>query len=850
MKKANLKLCSLMMAASMLLAGCNNAVSTDTSADEKESTASTSISTTESTYHTTDAIETTETTDMATETTTTTETTTATETESDLPVVDPTKYTDLELSQEALYDKMMGGWIGQMVGVAWTASTEFDVGGSILPANGFPTWKPEMIGNAYEQDDVYVEIPFLDAMKEHGAFCDPLYMSEKFADSLFNLWHANAAARKNLNAGFSWYDAGHYLINPHADDIDWQIECDFLGSMYPGLVNEAAERAFEIGHMIGYGDGVYGGVFVTAMHAAAYTARSIEEIVNAGVSVIPEGTEFRDVMDIVVKAYEDGKTWEEAWQLVETHCGKDDKCPEFNATSPKPSLNIDAKLNASYIAIGLLWGEGDFAKTVEISCRCGQDSDCNPSSAASILGNYYGASGIDEIYTSAIDYDTTLFDTTNYTLNDVVAINMDLTTEVLHAYGASEQNGTWTIKTNKSFEPVPYEQWADDFAADVIIQTLQNGAVKVIAGSTGTETLKSVVIDMGDGFTMYSGGYYHYAKTGTYNVKFTLLSDKGTTIQGEKTVEIEAIPSGKGITSAGDSALVYDGIIPYTGTPTAVQEQVEIKPASEGADVWAGIQFDGKFAINGLKFVEGKQNKKGGWFTETPTVEVLIDGEWVAVDATITPAYPGNSAEEQGNAFEQYRFTFKEIVCEGVRVIGKAGGSDPYISIGELIPRCDDIVTSKEFDNADSPIAISNLIVPTGSGSKDLLIICDGILDTKTYDTYNGKVFADVEFFGYQFREARTITKVIFTEGKHYSDGGWFKNGDIHIEALVNGEWKEVSASASPAYPNGDSQDAFGASYETYTFALTESLSCEGIRISGAAGGKDDFISINELIVQ
>ena len=104
MKKANLKLCSLMMAASMLLAGCNNAVSTDTSADEKESTASTSISTTESTYHTTDAIETTETTDMATETTTTTETTTATETESDLPVVDPTKYTDLELSQEALYD--------------------------------------------------------------------------------------------------------------------------------------------------------------------------------------------------------------------------------------------------------------------------------------------------------------------------------------------------------------------------------------------------------------------------------------------------------------------------------------------------------------------------------------------------------------------------------------------------------------------------------------------------------------------------------------------------------------------------------------------------------------------------
>jgi ADP-ribosylglycohydrolase len=103
-------------------------------------------------------------------------------------------------------------------------------------------------------------------------------------------------------------------------------------------------------------------------------------------------------MDDVVKAYKDGKTWEEAWQIVEDQCGKTDKCVDSREGASKPMINIDAKLNAAYIVIGLLWGEGDFAQTVEISCRCGQDSDCNPSSAASILGNYYGASGIDEIY--------------------------------------------------------------------------------------------------------------------------------------------------------------------------------------------------------------------------------------------------------------------------------------------------------------------------------------------------------------------------------------------------------------------------------------------------------------------
>ncbi len=851
MKKAMLKLSCFMMAATMFLTSCGNATTTDTTIGDTESTAGTSLSTTvadgtettESTHETTTGEET-------TEGTTPEETTTATETESECPVVDPTKYQDVEISEEELYDKMMGGWLGQMIGVAWTASTEFASTGSIMSTSRFPAWKPEMVSNAYVQDDVYVEIPFLDAMKEHGAFCSPLYMSEKFADSLFNLWHANADARKNLNEGYSWYDAGHYLINGHADDIDWQIECDFLGSMYPGLVNEAAERAFDIGHMICYGDGIYGGVFVTAMHAAAFTADSVGEIVDAGVSVIPEGTKFRDLMDDVVKAYKDGKTWEEAWQIVEDQCGKTDKCITSREGTQNASMNIDAKLNAAYIVIGLLWGEGDFAKTVEISCRCGQDSDCNPSSAASILGNFYGASGIDDIYKSKVNYDTTLFDATNYTLNEVVGINMDLTKEVLSAYGASENNGVWTIKTNKSYETVPFEQWADDFGADVIIKMLPSGIVKVVAGSTGTEKLKSTVIDMGDGGKMYSSGYYNYEKTGRYTIKYTFISEKGTEIKGEKTIEIKAIPSGKGITSSGDNTIIFDGTIPYSGTPDAVREQYELKPTAEGADVWAGIQFDAACAINGLKFVEGKQNKKGGWFAETPKLEVLIDGKWIQVDAEISPAYPGSTVEEQGEAFQPYRFSFDEIVCEGVRIIGKAGGSDPYISIGELIPRCDGVSYSTEFANADKPMPITSTISPTGSGSKDLLIICDGVIDNKTYDTYNSVALEDIEFFGYQFKKTRKVSTIAFTEGLHYTDGGWFKNGDINVEVLVNGEWKKAEATVSPAYPKGDSQGDFGASFETYTFTLKESVDCDGVRISGIAGGRGDFISINELVIQ
>jgi len=816
MKGTILKFFCLILAMTVLFTGCNGNPPDNTTAGTSDTTAGTTEGSTSAT-------------------------------EDSRPVVDPTKYNDAEISEDELYDKMMGSWLGQMIGVAWTASTEFAGTGTILP--GLTPWKPSMISNAYEQDDVYVEIPFLIAMEQNGAFCSPKYMADSFEDAKFPLWHANEAARKNLRAGFSWYDAGNYLINEHADDIDWQIECDFLGTMYPGLVNEAAERAYEIGHMICYGDGVYGGVFVSAMHAASYTAKSVQEIVDAGISVIPAGTKFRNLMDDVVEAYRSGKTWQEAWQIVEDQCGTTDKCVDCNAESLKPSMNIDAKLNAAYVAIGLLWGEGDFAETVTISCRCGQDSDCNPSSAASILGNFYGASGIDAIYKSQVDYDTKLFCETSYTLNQVVELNMSLTKEVITTYGASEKDGVWTVKTSKELETVPFEQWADDFGGDVIFKKFPNGLVQVIAGTTGKEALKSMEIDMGDGFTMYSGGCYSYKKTGTYTVKYTFVSEKGTVVTGEKTLTVEPILTGKGITSAGDSPLIFDDFTPYLTTAGAIQLQYEVKPASAGADVWAGIQFDKTFAVSGLKFSEGKQNNKGGWFAETPKIEVLVNGVWTAVESSAFPAYPGNSKSEQGDAFEQYLFTFDEVACDGVRIIGKAGGTDPYISIGELTPVYRPISASEEYDNASVQIPICNMMIPTGAGSRDLMLICDGVKGDKTYDTYNGKLHVGPDYVGYMFREARKVNTLTFTEGVHYTSGGWFQEGDIGVEVFIDGKWQKVSATASPAYPRGNSMADFGTGYETYTFTLAEGVLCEGVRIIGKGGGSSTFISVSELVV-
>ena len=739
-----------------------------------------------------------------------------------------------------------------MVGVTWSASTEFRWCGSIIPEGGMDKWTPAMINNGFGQDDIYVEIPFLDAMKENGALCDVSYMAEKFRDSQFPLWHANMWGRNNLRAGIPYPDSGHYLYNPCADDIDWQIECDFLGMMYPGLANASALRSFDIGHIMNYGDGVYGGVFITAMHAAAYTAGSIDEIVNAGISVIPENTEFRSLIEDVIASYEKGETWEECWQMLEDKWAYTDNCIGGAG-------NIDAKLNSAYVLIGLLWGEGDMAETIIISCRCGQDSDCNPSSAASILGNFLGAEKIEAQYKNGLDK-TRKFSNTNYTFYEAVELNFDLMKEVLLASGATLEGGVWTIPATKEYIPVPWEQWEDNFEVGVNVEHIGNGVVSIEMTKLGKEPLKSFYIDMGDGFTAdFSIAQYAYKKAGGYTVKWRAEAQDGTVVSHSRIitikeeVEVEGTPicSITAPTGGGskDVRVIFDGDVPPVGTNSSSQQYDTYTGAKEAVSVYAGVQFAKVYEISGVAFTEGKHFHDGGWFAEAPYIEILVGGEWKRVDAEISKPYPGNDFTSQGAFFETYTFTFgKTVECEGVRIAGMPGGKAYFISVGEIAPICE---MKNDFEN-DIIIPVCSVTKPEGSGAKDISVIFDGKVgtDAKTqYDTYTKTPVGGDAYVGCIYTSQKTVTGVIFTEGRHFENGGWFAGGEIRVEIFTGSEWKAVEAEISSPYPKGEKKADFGNDFEAYTLTLKAPAQCLGVRIAGKAGGTSEFISISELTV-
>lgn len=299
------------------------------------------------------------------------------------------------LSRASLEDKIRGGWAGQMIGVAYGAPTEFRSNGKI--GEWSLAWKAGMLENTIEQDDLYVEMTFAKVMDDHGIDAPIRAYGDAFRRSQYPLWHANAAARRLLNLGIRPPWTGHPKFNAHAHDIDFQIEADFIGLMCPGLPRFSNRLCNRVGRVMNYGDGLYGGMFVCGMYAAAFFESDLRKVVESGLACIPAESGYarliRDVLDTSGRFPAD---WHAVWHTIENKWNRDDPCPE-GALSP---FNIDARLNGAYIVLGLLYGGGDFEKTLEIATRCGQDSDCNPSSAGGILGVILGYQRIPPSFTT------------------------------------------------------------------------------------------------------------------------------------------------------------------------------------------------------------------------------------------------------------------------------------------------------------------------------------------------------------------------------------------------------------------------------------------------------------------
>jgi hypothetical protein len=336
--------------------------------------------------------------------------------------VDPAGYRRLPVKEYR--DKMKAGWIGQIAGVSWGAPTEFKFGDKIMPAEAMSPWQPRMINDAFGQDDLYVEMTFLRTMEQYGLDCSIRQAGIDFANSGYPLWCANDAGRKNLRRGIAPPDSSHPKFNGRPNDIDYQIEADYSGLIAPGMPNVAVALGEKFGRLMNYGDGLYAGQFIGAMYAAAFFETNVVAVVQAGLQAIPAGSQYAEMVRDMLKWSQEVPEWERCWQLCQ------DKYRRNPAYQKASNGGIDCKINGAYVLMGLLYGKGDPDRTIVIACRCGQDSDCNPSSAGGVLFATLGFAKLPDRFAKVLN-EQALFSHTAYNVPALIGVCEKLARQAL-----------------------------------------------------------------------------------------------------------------------------------------------------------------------------------------------------------------------------------------------------------------------------------------------------------------------------------------------------------------------------------------------------------------------------------
>ncbi len=296
--------------------------------------------------------------------------------------------------------KVYAGCLGKCIGVRfgapienWTYQQIQDHLGEItgyLPMTEAKVFQPD--------DDTNVPAILLHAVQDYS----PQVSAEEMGRTLLNylgdqhgsLWwggygiSSEHTAYLNLKSGIPAPLSGSLALNGEtvAEQIGGQIFSDLWGWLNPGRPQQAAEYARRAASVTHDGNGVYGGMFIAALVSAAFAERDPQRLVEAGLAVIPADSEYARLVRAVLDFYRQNPgDWRACYGFIQRRFGYH-RYPGIVPIIP----------NAGIVVMGLLYGQGDFSKAIQITNMGGWDTDCNVGNVGAIMGTAVGLAGIEE----------------------------------------------------------------------------------------------------------------------------------------------------------------------------------------------------------------------------------------------------------------------------------------------------------------------------------------------------------------------------------------------------------------------------------------------------------------------
>ena len=245
-------------------------------------------------------------------------------------------------------------------------------------------WADNIGSSSPTDDDTDYTVMSLRILESYGRDFSPDNVMEAWLSYLpiISCCTAERVAYKNAAQGILPPVTAVYN-NPFREWIGAQIRIDFYGYINPGEPEKAAEMAWRDASISHIKNGIYGAMFIAAMIACAFIHNDIKDIIETALQEIPEKCRLREKVIDVLGWYKDGMSDQEV--IDQIHSMYD----EYNGHHWCHAIS-----NTVVVVAALLYGKGDFTKSICLAVQAAFDTDCNGATVGSIIGAMLGMSNI------------------------------------------------------------------------------------------------------------------------------------------------------------------------------------------------------------------------------------------------------------------------------------------------------------------------------------------------------------------------------------------------------------------------------------------------------------------------
>jgi ADP-ribosylglycohydrolase len=309
---------------------------------------------------------------------------------------------------ERVYAGVLGKIVGVYLGRPFEQWTHREIEQRLGEIRGYVSDPVVVI-----DDDISGTFTFLRALDDHGPEVTPAQIGETWLNYLVEgrstLWwggvgvSAEHTAFLRLKDGVRAPESGSAALGGKvlSEQIGAQIFIDGWALVCPGDPERAADFARRAASVSHDGEAVYAAQVVAAMEAQAFVERDIDALLDGALALIPPDSVISRVIGDVRDWHAAEPDWRSTRERIEARYGYD---RYRGACHVVP--------NHALIVLALLYGAGDFGRSLTIVNTAGWDTDCNSGNIGCLLGVRNGLAAIgaawrdpvaDRMYVSAAD---------------------------------------------------------------------------------------------------------------------------------------------------------------------------------------------------------------------------------------------------------------------------------------------------------------------------------------------------------------------------------------------------------------------------------------------------------------